>query len=159
MVALTGCIAQSSIQAKYMSQESTCRDQAREQVSAMQETAPGADINSAIFAAFSACMNKEGWKVSVPKPKPAVATTAPAVVVPTVAAPVVVGAPAKPPTAASVAKGANPPAAPVIGPGHQPDPAPAAATGPAPAAPAAVVVAPAPEDGAASYKPSSGGDD
>lgn len=119
---LTGCIAQSDIQADYMSQESDCRSTAQSSAdSGGKEDAAGAAYR--IGASFSGCMNKAGWKVSVPKPPPgppAAATTAAAPLQATtppasVAAPAAIAAPSRPVAPA---------------PGMQPSPAPAAAAPP-----------------------------
>ena len=86
---LTGCLAQSQIQAKYMTKEEECRSEAQDKsydaerkynetkgAAPNPAPAPGqavattANFDQAyvIGAAFSECMNKSGWKVTVPKP-------------------------------------------------------------------------------------------
>ena len=58
---LSGCIAQTDIQAKYMAQEEDCRDHATSRT--------GVDgAGSSVAAQFSECMNKSGWHISGPKP-------------------------------------------------------------------------------------------
>ena len=146
--ALTGCIAQSDIQAKYMSQEDDCRDQAQEKLSASTKTA--GDSSYILASAFSDCMNKGGWKVSVPKPpggstpaatNKAAATAATAATASTPVLPVsapgtpTAGSPSQtmmvPTLPSTVATGvpamtnSAPNAQPIIGPGVQPSPAPA----------------------------------
>ena len=163
LFALTGCLAQSRIQARYMEQEADCRAQAQNEVSAKfpdADTSPriaptavvGTEASSPIFAAYSACMNKQGWKVSVPKPPAAKTATGAAVTVPTVAAPVVV-VPATAPTGAAVVNGRDAAAAPLVGPGIQPAPAPASTPAALPpsvvAPPTAATYEPAPPSAAA----------
>jgi hypothetical protein len=123
-LALTGCIAQSRIQARYMEAQDDCRTQAEQRVPAADTTtnangAP-ADLSGALARQFSDCMNKAGWHVATPKvnaPAPqAMPTSAPGV-----PAPVPVPPPSAHPVPA-VVNGAAP-AAPILGPGVQPMPA------------------------------------
>ena len=139
--ALSGCIAQSRIQAKYMDQEATCRSEAAGHVNDTPPVPeqPGQvvhnDNTTAVFAAFSACMNKAGWKVSVPKTQTAGGgTTLPPS-----------GSPGPGGTVARTASSQPTTAAPIIGPGVQPSPA-TSSTVPRPAAarPAAPAQAPTP---------------
>lgn len=76
---LSGCLAQSQIQSKYMSREADCREEAQNRVANSPQTGMstlGYDtrIETAytLSSGFSDCMNKQGWKVAVPKaPAPA----------------------------------------------------------------------------------------
>jgi hypothetical protein len=70
LVALTtsGCISQSGIQSKYVSQQNECRGDAAKFVSGLAATADVSDAQSAAGTRFSECMNKAGWRVAVPKP-------------------------------------------------------------------------------------------
>lgn len=70
LVALTtsGCISQSGIQGKYVSQQNECRGDAAKFVSGLAATADVSDAQSAAGTRFSECMNKAGWRVAVPKP-------------------------------------------------------------------------------------------
>lgn len=125
---LAGCIAQADIQADYMSQESDCRGEAQRS-GEFGDKQDAANAAYRIGSAFSSCMNKAGWKVSVPKPPaPPAGSTAATTNAPLQATtpPVSVAAPAnaaKPQSA--VTSGRVPPASPILGPGVQPSPAPA----------------------------------
>lgn len=123
---LGGCLAQSQIQSKYMSHESTCRDEAQDRTEAAQAQAEatGGRMETAVTlaSAFSECMNKQGWKISGPKmasrpqQPPLYETTVPSS-----------ARAAATPTARdgqSNTTGA-PSAAPILGPGVQPSPQPA----------------------------------
>lgn len=182
-LALNACLAQSQIQAKYMTREEECRSEAQDktyeaerQFNATKGTAPDpqpapgqavaatANFDQAyvIGAAFSECMNKTGWKVTVPKPP---GTPGPIATGPTTPPPsgapgpggvvALKANPALQPSAVqpqpgylqpapAVARVAPPqpvaepvPAAPILGPGVQPSPAavfkePAPVSAPAP---------------------------
>lgn len=136
---LSGCMAQSRVQAKYMSREDDCRSEA--QLRALDRQATGvtgatadspAQTSYSIAAAFSECMQKEGWKVTTPKPPtaPPAPTNTAVVTLPPSGAPGPGGtvAASRPPETAN----ATTPAAPILGPGVQPQPAPAFTPGAAP---------------------------
>lgn len=72
-LALTGCMAQSSIQSKYMSQQDECRGHVQSTLAiftgagnTLGSGQPSTGAGSAVQQ-FSDCMNKTGWHVSVPK--------------------------------------------------------------------------------------------
>lgn len=73
---LSACIAQSDVQADYISMERQCRDDANSKASAMRASQAGTPMEGetgnaeAAFAAastFSKCMQTQGWKVYTPK--------------------------------------------------------------------------------------------
>lgn len=66
-VLLTGCMAQSQIQSQYIDQQDTCRVEASRRL-AGNVLAPNADGQASAGLYFSECMNKAGWRVSMPKP-------------------------------------------------------------------------------------------
>lgn len=73
-VALTGCLAQSNVQSKYMAQQDECRGHVQSTLAVL--TGPDNNLGSgqppsgsgSAVQQFSDCMNKTGWHVSVPKP-------------------------------------------------------------------------------------------
>ena len=72
---LSGCLAQSQVQAKYMQKENDCREEAQNRVANSQQTGMSSlgydtQVETAytLASGFSECMNKQGWKVAVPKP-------------------------------------------------------------------------------------------
>ena len=74
---LTGCLAQSSIQADYMDAQDTCRDKAENAVSSMPDDNElnARQRNAALVGQFADCMNRNGWHVSRPAGAPPVAAT------------------------------------------------------------------------------------
>ena len=75
---LSGCLAQSQIQAKYMNRETDCREEAQQRV--MNGQASGLNTLGydnqmetayVLASGFSECMNRSGWKVATPKTPPA----------------------------------------------------------------------------------------
>lgn len=163
---LGGCLAQSSIQAEYMSQESECHSVAEDKV----DDSANAATDRALVAgtAFSECMNGKGWKVAKPKAKdpkepttvaggtpPVGPSTSGGIPGGTASGAAALKAPPKP-LPGNAVPNATTPAAPVLGPGVQPDPAPAAeAVTQQPAAPSFSPPTPrVPNDPAAStYQP------
>ncbi len=169
-LALSACLAQSQIQAKYMTREEECRSEAQDKTyeaerlyneskgSAPEPTpAPGEAVASTanfdqayvIGAAFSDCMNRAGWKVTVPRPPGTPGPIATGPTEPPSGAPGPGGVvalkanPALQPSATQpgVATTATPqqtavpeptPAAPILGPGVQPAPAEVFKSAPAP---------------------------
>ncbi len=150
---LTGCMAQSRIQSKYMSHDQECRNEAQLRASESQKhdildansTEPAPDPNYVLANAFSECMNRTGWKVATPKAPPsktppaaaAAATAAQATTITTTttitppAGAITTAAPAVTTGTAPVGVAAKTapttvPAAPILGAGVQPNPAPAA---------------------------------
>lgn len=84
LLALSGCLAQSSVQSKYMTAEADCRDEAQDKARESQKRAarnyemakesgtivandPQNDPAYVLGASFSDCMHKAGWKVTTPK--------------------------------------------------------------------------------------------
>lgn len=126
-LSLTGCIAQSRIQSRYMEAQDNCRTQAEQRVPAARDTlnANGApdDLTSALARQFSECMNKAGWHVAAPKGSgPPISQNGPPATLPVM--PALAPARSLPPPsspAAAVSNGATP-AAPILGPGVQPNP-------------------------------------
>jgi hypothetical protein len=78
LVLLTACEAQSSIQSRYMSQQSDCRDTAEERMGASPgtENEPVKQRNAQLVDYFSTCMIKAGWHVARPVKNPIVPTPA-----------------------------------------------------------------------------------
>jgi hypothetical protein len=122
---LGGCLAQSQIQAKYMSREAECREEAQNRVANSPQTGMSAlgydsriETAYTLSSGFSDCMNKQGWKVAVPKPPAQPAGNVAVVTPPPSGAPGPGGTVARTP-----ATNAAPAAAPILGPGVQPAPA------------------------------------
>lgn len=68
---LTGCMAQSSVQGKYMAVQKQCRAEAEATLPVPASGAidnVSADITASLARQFSDCMNRSGWKVAGPKP-------------------------------------------------------------------------------------------
>lgn len=78
---LSGCLAQSRIQGKYLEAESKCREQAQQVAqanpAAPEGAAPADGAPNPVLAAFSDCITKSGWKLSTPKPATATASNTP----------------------------------------------------------------------------------
>lgn len=66
---LTGCLAQSQIQGKYMDSQEECRNETARSVAGGETARPVSENQaSPIAQRFSDCMTKEGWHLSTPKP-------------------------------------------------------------------------------------------
>jgi hypothetical protein len=77
---LTGCLAQSQIQSKYMDSQEDCRNETARSVNGGETARPVSESQtSPIAQRFSDCMTKEGWHLSTPKPGAAVAAATPPV--------------------------------------------------------------------------------
>lgn len=76
LLLLTACQAQSDIQAKYIGQQSDCRDTAEERMDALPnlDNLSARQRNAALVDQFSNCMIKEGWHVARPVKNPVVPT-------------------------------------------------------------------------------------
>lgn len=67
LLVLPGCISQSQIQSQYINQQDTCRMEASKKLSG-NPAASTSEGQSSAGIYFSECMNKAGWRVSMPKP-------------------------------------------------------------------------------------------
>lgn len=76
---LTGCLAQSSIQADYMEAQDDCRSQAEDAVSKMpdDDALSAKQRNAALVDRFADCMNRNGWHVTRPAPAASNASAVP----------------------------------------------------------------------------------
>ena len=75
---LSGCLAQSQIQGKYMDSQEDCRNQTANSVMGGETARPVSETQATPIAQrFSDCMTKEGWHLSTPKPGTAVAANTP----------------------------------------------------------------------------------
>lgn len=70
-LALSGCLAQSNIQARYNTEQSECRDDAEANIMKYDATAANEkDRNAQLVTLFSDCMAKKGWQVAKPRRRP-----------------------------------------------------------------------------------------
>ena len=69
MCLLSGCLAQSQIQGKYMDSQEECRNETARSVMGGETARPVSESQaSPIAQRFSDCMTKEGWHLATPKP-------------------------------------------------------------------------------------------
>ncbi len=121
LLLVTGCLAQSSIQASYMDAQDDCRSQAEDKVSDLpdEDEMSARQRSAALVDQFSDCMNKAGWHVARPAKPTVVAQPAqplpgqPSGVITTVRPPVVVQQP-QPVVRAVTPAPVAPAAAPVV---------------------------------------------
>ena len=90
-LALTGCLAQSQIQGKYMHSQEDCRNQTQQMFADTQTVPKGEQGQAAVATGFSDCMQKQGWHLAGKPATPPVAAANP----PT-------GAPSTNPSAATI---------------------------------------------------------
>ena len=142
-LALSACLAQSSVQANYVVQQKICENASRAASDAVAEGADHTtDHAAALVTQFVQCMNKAGWHVPMPKTAAAAAPAAPAA--PAAAAVAAQPAPASPPVSAPAAVASSP----------SPQPAaPAASMQPQPPVMAPAVPASPQAAAAATYQP------
>ena len=66
---LSGCLAQSKVQGKYMESQEGCRNETARSVAGGETSRPVSENQvSPIAQRFSDCMTKEGWHLATPKP-------------------------------------------------------------------------------------------
>ncbi|MFZ4540640.1 MAG: hypothetical protein ACOYNL_02370 [Rickettsiales bacterium] len=66
--ALTGCLSQSQVQAKYAHSQNICRVQTAQLFASNESLANSLDGQAQAGSAFGECMTKAGWRVATPKP-------------------------------------------------------------------------------------------
>lgn len=111
LLALGGCLVQSSIQGRYTEDQEKCRNEAESKLAAAPDgdAMPEKQRNAELVDYFSACMINARWHVARPvkaQPQPPAAAAQPAEKTPPVAAPA--PAPAEAPAPAAPAPAAAP---------------------------------------------------